>query len=390
MHRMRRLSVGPFFLFVIALSTLSLGAETPPSLFGTAELFGAWSKTQTGVAGGELEAGLRGDFHAAFEGERLSASVFAELEALYGQSPSLWLETATVTARPLPWLGVSTGKLRFSLGRAPGRSVFDAINPLEDTEGFPGLVAEILLGSKLSIRGALDLSDALGLSLDEAPERIGAVMDLGLSVGLLSLEATISGREGRFLGGTGLSFDLGGLIVSAEGAIVAATDALYPSVTSADSIEFVQGSGVGPSYRGLVGAIYTAQWAEGDFQAYLQASWYGDGYDGEEADLLYEAMNSGETSIPDLEDPGAAPLGRYFLAASLGGSLADLVRGSLEASVDLGDGSSLIEAEFDWIGLDATDVYLSASFVAGGSIGRSDYGILPETARVEAGWRMYY
>lgn len=234
---MRRNLRVPGFVFLL----LSLTAGGPVfsqeySVFGEIDLEGSFVLTPGGETDNHLESflGIEANHRLDFDDFSFTARHRAEVDRQ--EELHHYLYEAYIDYRAAEILSISAGKQRIPWGRGVAFFPTDVLHPShtrEDVEGFTGLSLILNPDMNLQLAGALDFSTPLAGATPKENEDFYQDLKYALYLSLLAGKADLAlsgvySPEGNLRPGLGISYDFGGFIFTAEGAVELTNSAEYP------------------------------------------------------------------------------------------------------------------------------------------------------------------
>ncbi|MFO7781699.1 MAG: hypothetical protein R6W94_08725, partial [Spirochaetia bacterium] len=318
----------------------------------------------------------------------------------YGEGElDYFVDEAYLTLFPLSPVTASAGKQRVNWGTGYTFTPTDTLHPRPSTErdeGFRGVSVTWTPTANLTVAGHVSVDDALDDPDGGAP---GGVRYAAYgSVFLGNAEVFVSGVYGpdsTLRPGAGVSAEVLGLVLAAEGAVELRNPVAYPEGSGANARFETRDAGM-PAPLGLVAVEYNAANDILDFATITEYLYAGTGYTTGEADKVYDAVAAaraaarGGTSDAEaaawLEavgalDPEEMPffLGRQYVSQTLSLGIAGYVE--LESGLVMNAADLSYEAvqTVRVTALDGVDFFTTARWYGGAA--DSELGTFPDGVR---------
>jgi len=280
--------------------------------------------------------------------------------SLTPSAPTVYLAEAYFRVTPITGLDINVGQKRFNMGVGQTFTVGDSINPVigffDQKTGFRGASVVWSPSSWASASAAVSTEEGRA-------DRLRAVGQVSFLLDKLQwTAAVVSEKDTTFNPSTGVSYDLGGVILSAEGAAEFLPQGLRPSTSTWSAPT----AWTAPAFSGSAGARY--QFTLGDWDTTLSAEYlhWAQGWTKSEdnawksnfAPGLAQTTLGATRGIRDQENA-------FFRLLLVNGTI---LSASQFAAVDLQDYSCLGQSSITWTPWDNVDFVLTWLY----SIGAAD------------------
>ncbi|MFP4567106.1 MAG: hypothetical protein ACLFNX_11450 [Spirochaetaceae bacterium] len=333
----------------------------------------------------------------------------------YGEGElDYFIDEAYLTLFPLRPVTVSAGKQRVNWGTGYTFTPTDTLHPRSPTgrdEGFRGAsvtwtpTADLTLAAHVSADGALDDP--------EAAAQDGMRYAAYGSAFLGNAEVFVSGVYGpdsTLRPGAGVSAEVLGFVLAAEGAVELLNPVAYPQGSGAGA-RFEAGEVVTPAPLGLAAVEYNAANDIFDFATITEYLYAGTGYTTGEAQKIYDAVAAARAAAlgdtPDAEaaawlqaldelDPREVPffLGRHYVGQTLTLGIAGYVELEAALVMNAADLSYRADQTVRVTALDGVDFFTTARWYGGDAdseLGTFPDGVTPPgRVRVELGSTVHF
>ena len=372
-------ATGFFLLLVNLMSGVSVLAQEY-SVFGEIEMEGSFALTPKGEADNFLESFLGAEANHRLDYEEFSFTARHRVEVDRQEELHHYLYEAYIDYRAAEILSISAGKQRIPWGRGVAFFPTDVLHPShtrEDVEGFTGLSLILNPDMNLQLAGALDFSTPLAGATPEENEDFYRDLKYALYLSLLAGKADLAfsavySPEETLRPGFGMSWDIAGFIVTAEGAVEFNNSTEYPDT---DLFNF-EAPGVFRPYplvaAGISRNLTPRQMPDLSLMFVTEYLHAGTGYDKKEREEYFNII--GTYLASGKEHPEIEYLGRNYLFALA--SLELYMRFSLELSAyaSLDDQSLSYAATGTLLSIRGMDLSLKGEQIIGGQ--RSVFGSL--------------
>ncbi|NBF40944.1 MAG: hypothetical protein GVY14_11055 [Spirochaetes bacterium] len=352
--------------------------------FDRAELVADTEIELRSPASSDPEAGPR-SFSAGTTGGG-SAPDYGEGELDY------FVDEAYLTLFPLNPVTASAGKQRVNWGTGYTFTPTDTLHPRSATgrdEGFRGASVTWTPTANLTLAAHVSADDAF--DDPEGAAQNGMRYAVYGSAFLGNAEVFVSGVYGpgsTLRPGAGVSAEVLGLVLAAEGAVELRSPVAYPEGSGANARFETRDAGT-PAPLGLVAVEYNAANDILDFATITEYLYAGTGYTTGEAEKIYDAVAAARGKTPDAEanawlqalgtlDPQEAPffLGRHYVGQTLTLGIAGYVELESGLVVNAADLSYEAEQTVRVTALQGVDFFTTARWYGGGA--DSELGAFPD------------
>lgn len=375
---------------LLALMTVSLVAQEAPEprfdLIGSTTQKLAYTAPDweaDPVAGWTFTADLKPKF--TFDAVTFQADTnwtFPLTASLTPDTPAVSVYEAYFRLRPTDSLDVTFGQKRFALGVGQTFTVGDSLNPVvgffDQKTGFRGATADWSPVSWASVSAAVD------------PDDLGGAAQVSLLLGQVQLTTSAVAREDvTFNPAVGISYDLFGIIFTAEGAAEFLPQGPRPD--GAVSTWKAPKAWSEPAVSASAGARWVLTLGDWDLTLAGEYLHWAQGWTEDETDAWKAAVAVAGPTLPQLQAiRKALPLRSQenaFFRASFGSGGEFLASGF--AAVDLQDHSWLGQASVVWAPWDNLDLTANLQTVSGES-GTSWQFLNPNKDRYQASFATTY
>ena len=382
--RLFRLLFGCGLILISFCSPAGLVAQEY-SVFGEVSLESTWRRTPDGVQDNRLDSLLGVELNHRFDFDTFSFIARHKGTLDRYEEPDHILYEAYIDYRPSDLLSVGAGKQRVSWGRGITFFPTDSLHPShnrDDVEGFTGVSALLTPSPDLQLTGAVDFSAPLSAESSAGSANEDFYTDLKYALYgswfFGNLDLALSGvyrRDATMRPGLGLSYEIAGFVLTAEGAVEFLNQTLYPDETLP---AFNEAEAWEP--YPLAAAGVSRNWSpEGmtDYSFYAAAEYLyaGTGYTDAEEERYFETVDA--YLLANGGYPAAPYLGRHYLF--LVGSLEIYRKISLEVSGlgNLRDGSASLGASATLLTIEGMDLSAEGETLVGGKA--TEFGRLKST-----------
>lgn len=421
-NRARRLSLPAAAAALAATCLLGLAPEAPGQdyqVFGDVEGAVTYHYLEDADAKHRLTgaARIRADHRLTFDRAELVADTEIELRSPAAPDPETglpvapggpvsgeeeleyFIDEAYLTLFPLSPVTVGAGKQRVNWGTGYTFTPTDTLHPRSAggrDEGFRGVsvtwtpTADLTLAAHVSADEALD--DPEGAAAGGMRYAAYGSAFLGNAEVFLS---GVYGPDSTLRPGAGVSAEVIGLVLVAEGAVEFLNPVAYPEGSGTDAGFETRDAGT-PAPLGLVAVEYNTANDILDFASITEYLYTGTGYTTGEAQRVYDAVAAARLQALDELDPEEIPLylGRHYLSQTLTLGIAGYVELESGLVMNAADLSYEAEQTVRVTALSGVDFFTTARWYGGGA--DTEFGVIadgvspPGRVQVELGSTVHF
>jgi len=296
---------------------------------------------------------------------------------------------------------VFAGQKRMGIGLASTFGLSDGLNPRngywDQRTGFRGCGARISVGDTFLLDSAVSVERLIRLNSADG-KKLTYATGFEWLPGNLDLAGCVTFSPGwTLLPALGLSYDLGGFIVSAEANLECMPQGKYPRGSSYN--EFVYGGGQTRGMNAPVLSFATGfradlAFGKGDVVVAADYAFLGQGLNADQTEVWKGIAAQVATSALSSLRLGMLPqplLNRHYLLPAVGFTVTDVLDLQTRVLVNLFDGSVYINSVLTVQIIDNADLYFSGSGMTG--VDGSEFQRLPSDGSrvtVDAGVRLHW